>query len=526
MDLPAAPFFVSRFRDASGGVDFLGLRTVNLGFMDEFLPGINNVTTRVRPYSLMCWTASAFLRQFADRFGDAASHDAFVRFREKVEVLFNWSHHLAHDDAGLVGNSQTPPAAEGVVELSFAAWKRNVSLLDAVNYGPSLKVDNGLGFLVQAKRDIYVPTNVGEALAGALESALAQCTGHDALASVDSIRGDTGLAIDLYPGWISTSPSLEESSIFRGVFYQPDRIGKSDRHGERSASLRLILLALGRAATPMTVHELRRSMCLAPLPDELLEPHAGALRERQRLWQVLQLRQAQRLAFEALFGWAEMRVLQGRTLSTDLVEDLISAMQSASLISSGDAPMDSLLGDAPPESAQADSIMCAGTSQPSMDIFRAMDDLQSAIRRRNGSAAAPSVILLLLCARIAQQLARDAAYLEYLQRGEARRVSLDHWQRFVFARQQSPLNSFLLTVIENFLLSQHFGVAATRYTTGKQRLRLTIEERGLTPMIGGLREVWEPQVTPDRLEAALKLMADCGLVDRTKGLTESMYSVR
>jgi hypothetical protein len=88
------------------------------------------------------------------------------------------------------------------------------------------------------------------------------------------------------------------------------------------------------------------------------------------------------------------------------------------------------------------------------------------------------------------------------------------------------LDSFLLTVIENFLLSQHFGVAATRYTAGKQRLRLTIEERGLTPMIDGLKEVWEPQVTPDRLEAALKLMADCGLVDRTKGPTETVYSVR
>jgi hypothetical protein len=267
-------------------------------------------------------------------------------------------------------------------------------------------------------------------------------------------------------------------------------------------------------------------MCLAPLPDQLLMPHVGALRERQQLWQVLQLRQAQRLAFEALFGWVEMRVLQGRTLSTDLVEDLIAAMQSASLIGNGDAPVASLLGAAPPETAQADSMMCAGGSQPDMDIFRGMDEIQSAIRRRDGSSAAPSVTLLLLCARIARQLARGSAYLEHLQRGEARRVSLDHWQNFVFARQQSALNSFLLTVVENFLLSQHFGIAATRYTAGKQRLRLTIEERGLTPMIGGLREAWEPQVTPDRLEAALKLMADCGLVDRTKGPNESKYSVR
>ena len=35
----------------------------------------------------------------------------------------------------------------------------------------------------------------------------------------------------------------------------------------------------------------------------------AAVNGAQAVWQVLQLRQAQRLAFEALFGWTEERIL-------------------------------------------------------------------------------------------------------------------------------------------------------------------------------------------------------------------------
>ena len=44
------PFFVTEYRPEKGGVDFLGLRQVNLDMMALCLPGFNNVTWWIRPF--------------------------------------------------------------------------------------------------------------------------------------------------------------------------------------------------------------------------------------------------------------------------------------------------------------------------------------------------------------------------------------------------------------------------------------------------------------------------------------------
>jgi hypothetical protein len=80
------------------------------------------------------------------------------------------------------------------------------------------------------------------------------------------------------------------------------------------------------------------------------------------------------------------------------------------------------------------------------------------------------------------------------------------------------LLTFLRHVFENLILSQHFSVAARRFDGATQRLRISIEEEGLSfladsPLI--------PSVTPDRLATALSLMADCGLL---RGDEETGYS--
>jgi hypothetical protein len=79
-------------------------------------------------------------------------------------------------------------------------------------------------------------------------------------------------------------------------------------------------------------------------------------------------------------------------------------------------------------------------------------------------------------------------------------------------------------MVENYFLSQHFGIAAARYSEGKQRLRITIEEGGLVSMLGSLNKAWHPNVTRDRLAAVLSLMADCRLVHRKTVEDEDFYS--
>ena len=56
------------------------------------------------------------------------------------------------------------------------------------------------------------------------------------------------------------------------------------------------------------------------------------------------------------------------------------------------------------------------------------------------------------------------------------------------------------------------SVAARRFDGGTQRLRITIEEEGLTSLIATPLPL---RVTPDRLATALSLTFDCDLIKHT-----------
>src|SRR5258706_9704771 len=128
------PFFVAPYEDDPGGIDFLNMQRANLDLVYEFLPGINNATLYVRPYSVMTWFAWAFHDQMKRRGIDDFKRKQFNEYREKVELLFNWSHQLVKTSRGLaVGSTSKPPKSSGSVPLSFEAWGRNASWMAAAN---------------------------------------------------------------------------------------------------------------------------------------------------------------------------------------------------------------------------------------------------------------------------------------------------------------------------------------------------------------------------------------------------------
>jgi hypothetical protein len=116
---------------------------------------------------------------------------------------------------------------------------------------------------------------------------------------------------------------------------------------------------------------------------------------------------------------------------------------------------------------------------------------------------------MLLCAKAAELLEVEPVAERAMVTGRAERVSLRHWRGTVARCWARPVREFLMLVLEGMVLSQHFAVAANRYDGGTQRLRITIEEEGLTLLPGKL---WEPSLTSDRLASALRLAGDCGLI--------------
>lgn len=68
-------------------------------------------------------------------------------------------------------------------------------------------------------------------------------------------------------------------------------------------------------------------------------------------------------------------------------------------------------------------------------------------------------------------------------------------------------------------MSQHFATAAARLETEKNKYRFLPSESGLKPLIDSPQGLIR---TPDRIETAMHLMADCGLLRR---VSESEYGL-
>lgn len=150
--VPPSAFFLREHAGQNSGVDFLGLRQTNLDMMADLIPGINNVTAYIRPFSLLSWIFWKFHQLCVDRGTDEPTSESVRLFRERIETLFTWGARL-DDYPNIPGKQAEPPPAgkDGYVPLTFKDWKRvqdSTSLIAALWYGPASKVVTGLGLLM------------------------------------------------------------------------------------------------------------------------------------------------------------------------------------------------------------------------------------------------------------------------------------------------------------------------------------------------------------------------------------------
>lgn len=508
--LPQRAFFVSPSVRESGGVDYLGLRQANLELMDQFMPGINNRTQWIRPYSVMCWAVWIFNQHSEPYSGELPVGKRFERFREKIEVLFGWSHQLVGDGAYMAGNGQYSPPGKGPFTLDFKAWHRGPSWFDAVQYGPSFKPDTGLGLAWPQPDGTYGVTEAGEALARALDKGLRTLAFYPWLTSLEDRQGNVEQASVVHLQWNRNRPSAKEAQVFRDEFYPPAGMAKNPRAGHRECSIDLIRATLQVLGNETSLPALRRAMALLPLSDFPAEQVAG-LAPTQALWRVLQLRQAQRLAFESLFGWVEQHIAQGLHSSEELRDRLLS-LDASPL--QADTSVHAALEHYRALSAQAANLLEAGLQVAELDLFERIDNLQGYIDNHDEQAASEALQLLFLVAAITQDLSACPQHSAYLDQGGQARLSLQYWARSLQRKQQISLSELVLNLIENNLLSQHFGIAAIRMTEAKPRLRISLEEQGLVSLLSGADNAWRPGLTEDRLYSTLALMTESRLLRR------------
>lgn len=468
----------------SGGVDPLGLRQINFDLMNEVFPGLNNVARHIRPFTLVAWAwrrTIALARERKARL-PVSQHEDFVA---RIEVAFVWSM-LQRYEAGSIDL----PGKQRIAELwgdkkilrfgdehwiEFVKARRNsTALTAAINYGPGLRA---FRILVDDAHQpgVRVPGEGTTQLMDAFEKRLAPILKHKLFQGWDACSLTQATAEQWAEFWdVDELLALERRAMRDRLI--GDVASKSRRDGFR---------LLARVCEDVNEEELDEGTLRAAMCDLTTnELHDEVVR-----WRRIQVRQAFRLALEALFEWMVGEIGGGALTTEALARRLLD---------------------------EADLDRCAtarewfeGLIKEDATAVSAMEDLQSCLQTRQG--VGPAALAALAVSVMAPSDLHDrsdrrerlpiglaAADLETLGRGTPER--------------------FLSHVIESWIIAQHTywsvgrGLADAR-AGGKRilRLRLVLEPSGWRVTRGqGSRGV--PRPTPDRLRTAISLALESGIV--------------
>lgn len=308
------------------GLDPLGLQTSGIALYQELLPGVSNVTLRIRPYGLYAWLTAAYAKQS----GGSTDAEAWRRWVRRTEALYA----LAAADAG---------GETGVAGVDWASRRlKDVGTDDLIDFSASTETTgNGLylqqsmgvyggayatqmlamGILGQAedeRNQIWVPTpHLGLPLASAFAESLGperEALMLAAIAKPVVRRSDLAKIHGILPSRIG--PDSSEASIYLNTLFGKHDL--SSQHDEtRSKTLLLVLTLAKRLAARPTADQIRWALFNA-------EPGSfGAALEPTRLqWEAYHAHDLLQLAFAALLRVSTEELRTGGTGLTfrDLVE--------------------------------------------------------------------------------------------------------------------------------------------------------------------------------------------------------------
>lgn len=523
MQIPDGPFLLAAHADSSSSTDFLGLRTMNLQMMDDLLPGLNNVAERIRPFSVLAWTIWAY-ENYCLEHGVGMSARDYAIFREKIEVLFIASHRAAGMSvSGIAGAEQRSGlGAHSILRFKDVGRSDATTLISAQTYGPGLKGENGYGFAYPDEKvsDVFRVTKAGEELAKALDEKLQKMLSPPHYAFLHKFD-PTWRTADLgtfAQGWALEAPTARERVQFWARLHPAASTRKLEQ--SRAASVDLVLAVLEAASSPLSVSAVRIGLASAALPD--LPPSVLASRWR---WRALQLRQAQRLCIEVLFGAVERYIWQiGAHSSAQFAHAMTGAIASAQPQWNGPT----LLADRQTYYAAkadgAEALFARALEDPECDVVSRAAALQTAAGKLTyaDGTIAEALDLLLLVAVYVEHFAATPELAQLVANPVAKRLPLDWWATYVRARSAMALRDFLELFVENWLVSQHLGVAAARTRADSTRMRLSIDDKGIGSLLEGENQCWSPVLSADRLYTCLRLMSECDQIERIVGPQNSL----
>lgn len=513
--VPPSAFFLSEPAGHNNGVDFLGLRQTNLDMMAEMIPGTNNVTAYIRPFSLLSWIFWKFHALCVESGIDQPDSSSLRAFRERIEILFTWGARI-EDYPNIPGKQAEPPPAGsgGLTPLTFKDWMRvqdSTSLIAALWYGPASKVVSGLGLLmpVPGRAGFFRTVGQGVALAQALDERLRSDANRydNLLSTLNTVTASEDDARELWNLWKPDNISVAEQVAFREVLYDGTSVGDhKSQIGKRSSTLGLVRLHLKQAGNTQSVRDIRTGMMLSRRPDGTVYAVPSELKEARDKWVIFQVRQLQRLALESMLSWCETAILIGVHDTGELVARFAQEWDDSDYqFSATDRLGDVLSAIAGLFSSLEEFLACCREGKISFPLDL-IETIQEAFTESNGKYAAHCFHGLLLCAAFAGCVDPQSPFLRL---GGPARIPFEHLRKRLVGLGDMRIRDTMTYMLEAMVISQHFATAANRFDGQNQRLRIAIEETGLVPLVGSR---WQPTVTEDRLPMLMSLAADCGIM--------------
>jgi hypothetical protein len=498
------------------GLDPLGMQTTSVSLYQQLVPGISNVTLRMRYYGFYAWLAQRYALDVR-----STSVEHWCLYLRRAEALYALVAVQAGGERGVAGvdwATRTLAAAGAEVVFDDATdrregvpqyLKQKFGAFGAA-YGSQL-LDIGVLQTVP-EHAVPVPTReIGDKLAEAFESSV----GNAAAAFLSAARAGAISRADLaplatmLPSRISSDGSertLYESLLFEG------KHGQQARANSRSQSLRLVLRIAREAGRSVRVDSLRWALYESQFRSVSAFKTISADEDKQRFaWAVYQANDLLHMSYETILKVAldalgsspagmPFETLVGRTVSR-----LVSAL-GTSAAESWKALCESL--------TLADDPVSANNPMSELSLQRAVLRSSNLEAITDDESARCSVLLLaVLHERFSALLERIARELPVLAEGGFLR-SLVTELRFLGEHATEPLPTLLTRIVRQRVLDRHLWVAIQKFRGPGDYTFLLESDNGSVR----LRQKDGPVPTNPRLSSTVAFLEDIHLLS-ANGIT-------
>lgn len=492
------------------GLDPLGMQTTSVALYQQLVPGISNVTLRMRYYGLYAWLAQRYAKDVGD-----TSVERWCLYLRRAEALYALAAVQVGGERGVAGvDWATRALGVAGAELVFHPatdrregepqyLKQKFGAFGAA-YGSQL-IDIGVLETVPG-HDVPVPTQgTGDKLADAFAQAVgpaAEAFLAAAQAGVVSKNALAQLSVML-PSRIATSGA--ERDLYETLLLVGHR-AQEPRATSRGHSLRLVLRTAKDNGSAVRIDPLRWSLYASQVGSSALEAGIDAGEDQQRFaWAVYQANDLLHVCYETVLKLALDVLGNSPTgmsfdrLVTQTVARLMSALAAHPTGSWNELVASWLLADDP-----------ASANDPTSEFSlhrAALRSSKAEVFTSEESARCSVLLLVALYKRFRPYLERIARELPVLAQGEFLR-SLVTELRFLEASATEPLEKLLTRLVQQRVLDRHLWVAIQKFRGQGDYTFLLESDDGRVR----LRQKDGPVLTTPRLSSAIAFLEDIHLL--------------